>query len=76
LQVSTQISRQKNIVVIEDGRAAQWGLGMFVPALLVGVFAIIIWPQTEGHMRFDIAALMFVATALVLAVLRARPEGY
>jgi len=57
-------------VVIEDGAAARYGLGVFVPALLVGVFFPIIWPAPPGHMRFDLGAYMFIITALVLALLK------
>jgi hypothetical protein len=66
-----KISRREDIVVIEDGAGARYGLGVFVPALLVGIFFLIIWPQAEGHMRYDLGALMFVVTALALALLRA-----
>ena len=66
-----KISRRGNIVVIDDGASARYGLGVFVPALLVGIFFLIIWPQAEGHMRYDLGALMFVVTTLALALLRA-----
>jgi hypothetical protein len=66
-----KISRQGHIVVIEDGAYARYGVSVFVPALLVGIFFLLIWPRAEGHTRYDIGALMFVAVALALAVLRA-----
>jgi hypothetical protein len=64
------MTRLENILLVEDDRAAWYGSGMFVPALLVGIFMVLIWPPTEGQMRFPVAGLMFIATAGVLALLR------
>ncbi len=56
-------------MVIGDGTGARLGLGVLVPAILVGLGSTLIWPPAAGHERFDIGAILFVATALSLAVL-------
>lgn len=64
-----KINRQARNVVIDDGWGAHLGLGVLVPAILVGVGFVLIWPRADDHMRFEIGALMLAATALSLAVL-------
>ena len=56
-----KISQQGNVVIVEDGVAARYGLGVLVPAS--------IWPSMAGHPRFDLSVLAFVTVALVLALL-------
>ena len=64
-----KINRQGHIVVIDDGKGARYGLGVLVPAILVGVGFVVIWPPAAGQMRFELGALLFIATAFSLAVL-------
>lgn len=64
-----KISRQENVVVVEDGAGARYGLGVLVPAIVVGVLIVLIWPSSTGHPRFDLGVLAFAIEALVLAVL-------
>jgi hypothetical protein len=65
-----QIRRQGQVVIIEDGAWARNGTGVLVPAILVGTFFSIILYDQPGPLRYGIAVLMFVATALVVALLR------
>jgi len=51
-----KISRQGHRAVIEDGAAARYGTGVFVPAILGSIFIVIIWPPAAGHMRLDLGA--------------------
>jgi hypothetical protein len=62
-----KISRTGPIGVIADGTAANYGIGVFVPAMLVGIFISLIWPS-PNHLY--IGALAFLAAALAIAVLR------
>ena len=64
-----KISRQENVVVVEDGAGARYGLGVLVPAMVVGALIVLIWPSRAGHPRFDLGVLAFVIEALVLALL-------
>jgi hypothetical protein len=63
-----KISQSNSGLVVEDGRGAQYGAGILVPAVLASIFICLIWPQTET--RFALAGFNFLATASVLALLR------
>lgn len=56
-------------MVFEDGAGARYGLGVLVPAIVVGVLIVVIWPPLEGHRRFDLGVLAFAIEALALALL-------
>ena len=64
-----KINRQENVVVVEDGAGARYGLGVLVPAIVVGVLLVFIWPSMTGYARFDLGVLAVAIVALVLAVL-------
>ncbi len=70
-QITMNICRQAHIVVVEDGTGARYGLGVIVPAMLVGLFFLLVWPAADGRMPFAMAALAFAATAVALALLMA-----
>lgn len=65
-----KITRRKDILVVEDDLAAFYGVGVLVPAILVGIFFVLILPRA-AEMRFEIAGIMSVATAVVLALFKA-----
>jgi hypothetical protein len=61
-----KISRQENVVIVEDGVGARYGLGVLVPALVVGTLIVLIWPSTTAHSHFDRGVLAFAIMAWVL----------
>ena len=64
-----KISRHENVVVVEDGAGARYGLGVLVPAMAAGALIVAIWPPMAGQHDFDFGVLTFAIVALVLAVL-------
>jgi len=63
-------SHQQDLLVIEDGRAAYAGIGVVVPALLVGTLFYLLWPSGSAIPPLGGTMLAFAATAVALAVLR------
>ena len=65
------VTRRKQSLIVDDGLGARCGMGVLVPAILAFAFFAIVLPRVGGYARLELAALMFFAVALALAVLRA-----